>query len=178
MPVCYVCFMLCIFFPRTSIIVTALLLSSNIMGESDLEDLATHPFEHITAASNIVIQVFQYNFATHFYDKPLMNHPFPQLHCFFCNLIYPFHQDSVSLQSSKITNITKEWTTMAWSLTRRCRSFQGSLEESQETWPRYCQLESGQNFQYLNKHKKSMQNDLLKWMMNLNLKENTSSRYM
>ena len=27
----------------------------------DLEDSATHPFEHITAASNIVIQDFQYN---------------------------------------------------------------------------------------------------------------------
>ena len=38
--------------------------------------------KHITAASNIVIQVFQYNFGTHFHDKPLMNHPFPQLHCF------------------------------------------------------------------------------------------------
>ena len=72
-------------FPRTSIIVTALLLSSNIMGKSDLEDSATHPFEHITAASNIVIQVCQYNFSTHFHDKPLMNHPFPQLHYF--NLI-------------------------------------------------------------------------------------------
>ena len=69
-------------FPRTSIIVTALLLSRNIMGESDLEDSATHPFEHITAASNIVIQVCQYNFGTHFHDKPLMNHPFPQLHYF------------------------------------------------------------------------------------------------
>ena len=51
-------------FLRTSIIVTALLLSTNIIGESDLEDLATHPFEHITAASDIVIQVCQYNFGT------------------------------------------------------------------------------------------------------------------
>ena len=38
--------------------------------------------KHITAASNIVIQVFQYNFGTHFHDKPLMNHAFPQLLCF------------------------------------------------------------------------------------------------
>jgi hypothetical protein len=33
----------------------------------------------ITMALNIVIQVFQYHFGSHFYDKPHMNHPFPQL---------------------------------------------------------------------------------------------------
>ena len=42
----------------------------------------TESVKHITAASNIVVQVYQYNFGTHFHDKPLMNHPFPQLHCF------------------------------------------------------------------------------------------------
>ena len=115
-------------FPRTSLIATALLLSSNIMGESDLEDSATHPFEHITAASNIVIQVCQYNFGTHFHDKPLMNHPFPQLHYFNLILSLPSSRWCGFLNNQKKkknTNITKEWTTWtrARSLTRRCWSF-------------------------------------------------------
>ncbi|KAF8872673.1 hypothetical protein CPB84DRAFT_1829734 [Gymnopilus junonius] len=36
----------------------------------------------VAAASNIVIQVFQYHFGSRFYDKPHMSHPFPQLYCF------------------------------------------------------------------------------------------------
>ncbi|KAF9472309.1 hypothetical protein BDN70DRAFT_490057 [Pholiota conissans] len=36
----------------------------------------------ITAASNIVVQVYQHHFGTKFYDKPLVSHAFPTLHCF------------------------------------------------------------------------------------------------
>lgn len=37
----------------------------------------------ITAASNIAVQVYQYQgFGTKFGDKPLMSHSFPQLFCF------------------------------------------------------------------------------------------------
>ena len=55
--------------------------------------------KHITAASNIIVQVFQYNFGTHFHDKPLMNHPFPQFHCFD---IIPFILFLCALQKSPI----------------------------------------------------------------------------
>jgi hypothetical protein len=53
----------------------------------------------ITAASNIVIQVFQYHFGSHFYDKPHMNHPFPQLYCFD---IIPSTLFFCALQSSPV----------------------------------------------------------------------------
>ena len=137
--------------------------SSNIMGESGLEDTVyskgggnrgrhgyVESVKHITAASNIVIQIFQYNFGTHFHDKPLMNHPFPQLHCFD---IF-FH--SVSMWSSKVSNITEERTTRARSLTRRRWSFQGSSEET----PRYRQ--SSQNSQFT----KEIYSQCLSWWGN------------
>ena len=55
---------------------------------------------------------------------------------------YPFH--SVSVRPSKVTYLTEERTRTS-SLTRRCWSFQGSLEET----TRYCQC--SQNFQFANK---------------------------
>jgi hypothetical protein len=56
----------------------------------------------ITMASNIVIQVFQYHFGSHFYDKPHMNHLFPQLQCFD---IIPSTLFLCALQSSPVVPV-------------------------------------------------------------------------